>query len=71
MDYEALVKIKGIRTTICLILITVVASIALFIGRMDAVIYTDFMKDVWMFYLGAKLGYKGTEVVLQKKAEKV
>lgn len=63
---ESLVKLHGVRTTLCFLFVTACTSAGLFLGFIDAQPYLDFTKWSFGLYAGAKVLFKGTEVAKAK-----
>lgn len=70
MNWEIFEKMQGVRTTLCFIILLIGFHIAFFISLLTPDQYIDLTKWSWGIYAGAKLGYKGTEVVKERLANK-
>jgi hypothetical protein len=66
VGFEALMQLQGVRTTICFVLLMLLATSALFWGGVAAAAYLDFMKWAFGIYVGGKFAYKTTEVAKAK-----
>ena len=66
VGFDSLIKLQGVRTTLCFIVIILCTSTGLFTGFIPSAAYLEFMKWAWGIYAGAKIAFKGTEVAKAK-----
>lgn len=67
MDYESLVKLKGVRTTITYILLLLLTQWGLLADKLTGDNFVSIIQMTFGLYVTAKAAYKGVEMYQNKK----